>query len=51
MMAIPPSRTLLSKEELGMPVTKENYRRQSERLAIVDEFALLRFLSRDELKR
>ena len=33
-----------------MPVTKENCRRQSERFAIVDELAPVRFLSRDEFE-
>ncbi len=33
-----------------MPVTKQNCLRQSERFAIVDELASVRFLSRDEFE-
>ncbi len=33
-----------------MPVTNKNCLRQSERFAIVDEFAPVRFLSRDEFE-
>jgi len=40
----------MSKEELCMPAIKANCLRQSERFAIVDENAPVRFLSREEFE-